>query len=182
MLPHPQAPVEEPQPQPRKGIRVDPTKYTKVPNFIYNPLLWNPLLKGGRKPSADTVLVYLWCLDKVTSVYDDEKLGVPIGVVMFGREIPFTLIGDKDNLEISWSTVQRSMKHLVAVGLIRRTQDRATSPYRYEVINCWTFKAAETKKSINTTPEQRQQIIDDQRKKHHLVPEFDINGDDDELT
>jgi hypothetical protein len=56
------------------GIHIDPSKYTKVPNTIFNNL---------QDASGKTFLTYLWLLDKITSAYDED--GVNIGIVMYGR-------------------------------------------------------------------------------------------------
>ena len=81
----PAAPVEESQHEVKpasKGIAINYAFNTNVPNYVFNPALWHPA-KKGRKPSVDAMLCYLWCIDKVTSVYEDED-GTPSSTLPVG--------------------------------------------------------------------------------------------------
>jgi hypothetical protein len=132
----PAALVEEPQHEVKpasKGIAVNYAFNTNVPNYVFNPALWHPA--KGRKPSVDALLCYLWCIDKVTSVYEAEN-GTPNGKVLDGLPIGFAVIANEANLGISWSSVQRNMKYLEGVGLIRRVRGTIKDKYSYEVVNC----------------------------------------------
>jgi hypothetical protein len=132
----PSAPVEEPQQEVKpasKGIAVNYAFNTNVPNYVFNPALWHPA--KGRKPSVDALLCYMWCIDKVTSVYEDED-GTPTGKVLDGLAIGFAAIANDANLGISWSSVQRNMKYLQKVNLIRRIRGTIKDKYSYEVLNC----------------------------------------------
>lgn len=131
------APVEEPQQEvksARKGIVVNYDFNTTVPNYVFNPALWHPAGKG-RKPSVDAMLCYMWCIDKVTSVYEDKD-GTPTGKVLNGLPIGFAVIANDANLGISWSSVQRNMKYLEKVKLIHRVRGTIKDKYSYEVLNC----------------------------------------------
>jgi|ERR1035437_819872 hypothetical protein len=133
----PSAPVEEPQQEVKpasKGIAVNYAFNTNVPNYVFNPAFWQPK-DGGRPPSVYAMLCYLWCIDKVTSVYEDED-GTPTGKVLDGLPIGFAVIANDANLGISWSSVQRNMKYLEGVGLIRRVRGTIKDKYSYEVLNC----------------------------------------------
>ncbi len=77
----------------------------------------------------------MWCIDKVTSVFEDKD-GTPIGVVLNGLPIGFAVIANDANLSISWSSVQRNMKYLEQVGLIRRVRGTIKDKYSYAVLNC----------------------------------------------
>jgi hypothetical protein len=130
------APVKEPQQEVKpasKGIAVNYAFNTNVPNYVFNPALWHPA--KGRKPSVDALLCYMWCIDKVTSVYEDED-GTPTGKVLDGLPIGFAVIANDANLGISWSSVQRNMKYLQKVNLIRRVRGTIKDKYSYEVLNC----------------------------------------------
>jgi len=73
----PAPPVEDPQQEVKpasKGVAVNYAFNTNVPNYVFNPALWHPA--KGRKPSVDALLCYLWCIDKVTSVYE-PKMELP---------------------------------------------------------------------------------------------------------
>jgi hypothetical protein len=132
----PPAPVEEPQQEVKsasKGIAVNYAFNTNVPNYVFNPALWHPA--KGRKPSVDALLCYMWCIDKVTSVFEDED-GTPTGKVLDGLPIGFAVIANDANLGISWSSVQRNMKYLEGVGLLRRVRGTIKDKYSYEVLNC----------------------------------------------
>lgn len=113
------------------GIRINYEFNTSFPNFAFRREFWTPKA-GGRKPSADAALVYLWCLDKVTEVYTQD--GVRYGAVLGGKRIGFKVIAG--NLGVAWNTVQRNMKHLEGVGLIRRFRGSNMQEYSYEVVNC----------------------------------------------
>ncbi|MGB0073617.1 MAG: hypothetical protein WBP71_11765 [Terracidiphilus sp.] len=131
------APVEEPQQEvkpARKGIVVNYDFNTTVPNYVFNPALWYST-KKGRKPSVDAMLCYMWCIDKVTSLFEDED-GTPTGKVLDGLPIGFAVIANDANLGISWSSVQRNMKYLEQVGLIRRVRGTIKDKYSYEVLTC----------------------------------------------
>jgi hypothetical protein len=132
----PAPPVEDPQQEVKpasKGVAVNYAFNTNVPNYVFNPALWHPA--KGRKPSVDALLCYLWCIDKVTSVYEAED-GTPNGKVLDGLPIGFAVIANKANLGSSWSSVQRNMKYLEGVGLIRRVRGTIKDKYSYEVLNC----------------------------------------------
>lgn len=118
----------------RKGIAVDYDFNTNVPNYVFNPVLWHPA--KGRKPSVDAMLCYLWCIDKVTKVYEDKEDGTSTGKVIDGMPIGYAVIANEANLGISWSSVQRNMKYLEKVGLIRRVRSTIKDKYSYEVLNC----------------------------------------------
>jgi hypothetical protein len=121
--------------QAKSGIRLNPEYNTSVPNWALEAQYWMPI-DGGRPPSIHALRILIWCIDKVTSVYDDEELGVPIGSVLGGAEISFNTIGNANNLRISWSTVQRAMQFLEERRLIRRHRGSSMKEYSYEVINC----------------------------------------------
>jgi hypothetical protein len=127
------APVEKPSTK-RTGVHIDYEFNTTVPNYVFNSALWHPATKG-RKPSVDAMLCYLWCIDKVTSVYKDKD-GTPNGKVLDGLAIGFAVIANDANLGISWSSVQRNMKYLEQINLIRRVRGTIKDKYSYEVLNC----------------------------------------------
>ena len=131
------APVEEPQQEvkpARKGISVNYDYNTTVPNYVFNPALWHAT-KKGRKPSVDALLCYMWCIDKVTSTFEDED-GTITGKVLDGLPIGFAVIGNDANLGVSWSSIQRNMRHLENAKLIRRVRSNIKDKYSYEVLNC----------------------------------------------
>src|ERR1035441_6271847 len=185
---HTPAPVEESQQEvkpARKGIAINYDFNTNVPNYVFNPALWHPATKG-RKPSVDAMLCYLWCIDKVTSVYKDKD-GTPNGKVLDGLAIGFAVIANDANLGISWSSVQRNMKYLEKVNLIRRVRGTIKDKYSYEVLNCRkqlngkqvdgtirmggkTYKKAQPKEEI--------QFLDDTT----ATTSFNIEDEDDELA
>jgi hypothetical protein len=183
----PPAPVEEPQQEVKpasKGIAVNYAFNTNVPNYVFNPALWHPA--KGRKPSVDALLCYMWCIDKVTSVYEDED-GTPTGKVLDGLAIGFAVIANADNLGISWSSVQRNMKFLEGVGLIRRIRGTIKDKYTFEVVNC--RKQFNGKQADGTTrmggktykkaqPKEEIQFLDESEP----TPSFNLEEEGDELA
>ena len=90
-------------------------------------------VNGGRKPSVDCVLIYIWCTNKVTDVI--EYKDVKYGRVLSGKAVSLGTIAA--NLGISWSSAQNNMQHLVDVGLIHRTRGSAMKEYGSSVLfNC----------------------------------------------
>ena len=144
MPPRRTAPAEEPKPK-RKGIEVNYEYQASMPNWIMNPCYWQPK-DGGRPPSVYAMLCYMWCMDKVTSIYDvedyptldaegNETIGtVPMGQVLGGTPVSYSTIAR--NLHISWKTVQRQMEYLASVGLIRRFRGNDMQEYSFEVVRC----------------------------------------------
>jgi hypothetical protein len=90
------------------------------------------MYRALRDASAGTILLYLWLSDKTTSAYDED--GTTIGVVMFGNDIPFSVIADENNLRYHWSTIQSNMQWLCDRGLVRRKRGQTTEGYRFEVV------------------------------------------------
>ena len=182
------APVEEPQqevkPERRGGIEVIYDYNTTVPNYVFNPALWHPA--KGRKPSVDALLCYMWCIDKVTSVYKDED-GTPTGKVLDGLPIGFAVIANDANLGISWSSVQRNMKYLEGIGLIRRVRSTIKDKYSYEVLHCRkSFSGTQADGSIRmggktykkAQPQEEIQFLEDTT----ATTSFNIEDEDDELA
>ena len=142
-LPSPPAPVEPTTPAIESvhpsldeqllpaGIQINPEYNTSVPNWVMDAKWWKPV-NGGRKPSVDCVLIYIWCTDKVTDVI--EYKDVKYGRVLSGKAVSLATIAA--NLGISWSSAQINMQHLVDVGLIHRTRGSAMKEYSYSVLNC----------------------------------------------
>ncbi|MES2390139.1 MAG: hypothetical protein V4555_00755 [Acidobacteriota bacterium] len=116
---------------PQTGIHIKREYNTALPNWLMDAKWWKPV-NGGRKPSADAFLIYMWCYDKVTKI--EEIDGVPHGFVIGYKPIDFETIAG--NLGISWSSVQRNMKHLVNVGLVKRHRSSKMQEYSYSVPNC----------------------------------------------
>jgi hypothetical protein len=179
------APIEEPQQEVKpasKGIAVNYAFNTNVPNYVFNPALWRPAEKG-RKPSVDAMLCYMWCIYKVTSVYEDKD-GTPTGKVLNGLAIGFAVIANDANLGISWSSVQRNMKYLEQVGLIRRVRGTIKDKYSYEVLNC--RKSLSGKQADGTIRMGGKTYTDNRvqkREENGLLDEtrstsFNIEGDD----
>jgi hypothetical protein len=183
----PAAPVEESQHEVKpasKGVAVNYAFNTNVPNYVFNAALWHPA--KGRKPSVDALLCYMWCIDKVTSVYEGED-GTPTGKVLDGLPIGFAVIANDANLGISWSSVQRNMKYLERVGLIRRVRGTIKDKYSYEVLNCrksLSGKQADGtirmggKTYKNAQPKEEIQFLDDDK----ATTSFNLDDEDDELA
>jgi predicted transcriptional regulator len=138
-------PATTPEPKPKRaGIHVNEQYNTSFPNFAYDPKFWKPAevegVKGCRMPSANAVLLYLWLIDKVTSVYEED--GRMIGKVLGGMPIGMATIANADNLNTKWGSVQRGMAHLVSVGLVRRRHQAGDGSKKtrekcsYEVLYC----------------------------------------------
>jgi hypothetical protein len=135
-----------------KGFRIESNKYNLFPNFLFDPKLWEmgsdtyltvnrktgevtERTRVGRAPSVTTLLVYMWCLDKTTAVYAEEN-GTTTGIVGYGKPIGFAVIANKDNLGVGWKAVQRGMKHIEKVGLIRLVRTGHRDKYKIFVPNC----------------------------------------------
>ena len=159
--------IEEPQEEAkhvRKGVAVNYDYNTTVPNYVFNPALWQPS-KKGRKPSVDAMLCYLWCIDKVTSVYED-----------------------KANLGISYSSVQRNMQHLEQAKLIRRVRGTFRDKFSYEVLNCRKkFNGKQADGTIRMNGKtyidkrtQQEEVLEFLDERH--TTSFNLEGEDDELN
>jgi hypothetical protein len=181
--------IEEPQEEAkhvRKGVAVNYDYNTTVPNYVFNPALWLPA-KKGRKPSVDAMLCYLWCIDKVTSVYGDKD-GTPTGKVLDGLPIGFAVIANEANLGISWSSVQRNMKYLEQAKLIRRVRGTIKDKYSYEVLNCrkqFNGKQADGTirmggKTYIDKRTQQEEVLEFLDERH--TTSFNLEGEDDELN
>jgi hypothetical protein len=178
------APVEKPSPK-RTGVHIDYDFNTSVPNYVYNPALWHPA--KGRKPSVDAMLCYMWCIDKVTSVYEDND-GTPTGKVLDGLRIGFAVIANEANLGISYSSVQRNMKYLEDAKLIRRVRGTFKDKYSYEVLNCrkqfngkqsdGTFRMSGKTYTEKGAQQQAQEEKGIEFLDESKVQSFNIEGDD----
>jgi hypothetical protein len=195
MPPRKPAPAEEPKPK-RKGIEVNYDYQTSMPNWIMDPSFWKPK-DGGRPPSVYAMLSYMWCMDKVTSIYEvedyptldaegNETTGtVPMGQVLGGTPVGYSTIAR--NLHISWKTVQRQMEYLASVRLIRRFRGNDMQEYSFEVVRCQkpltkkpadgsirmggkTYKKAQPKEEIQSGDESE------------ITTAFNVEDDDDDIA